>query len=135
MFQYLDCSWRCSLGGLQNNWEIPLICGATQQRGHSEPGECRRGKRKNNTLVSLETCVPGRAVFVAGWVDIPMSSRPGEKLSSFTLMVGELGLELKAMNHHSLPNLLLTLPPAPKEINETNRLKLGVKNTESPHSR
>lgn len=77
----------------------------------------------------------GKAVFVAGWVDIPMSSRPGEKLSSFTLMVGELGLELKAMNHHPLPNPFLTLPQAPKEINETNRLKLGVKNTEFPHSR
>lgn len=67
--------------------EIPLICGAAQQREHSEPGECRRGKRKN-TLVSLGTYVPGQAVCVAGWIDIPMSSRPGEKFSSFTLVVG-----------------------------------------------
>lgn len=62
-------------------------CRATKQRDHSESRGGRGGKRKDSTLVSLGTYVPGQVVFVTGWLAIPTSSRPGRQLCSFRSLV------------------------------------------------
>lgn len=55
------------------------------KRDHSES---RGGdEEQREKIAPLGTYVPGQVVFVTDQLDIPMSSKPGQKLCSFTCLV------------------------------------------------
>lgn len=64
-----------------------LLVAVLQNKETVQSPEGNEEERKDSTLVSLGTYVPGQVVFVTGWLAIPTSSRPGRQLCSFRSLV------------------------------------------------